>query len=160
MNPSGLAGIIDSDDTDNDNPLGIIMDVNGTVKFMPGGSPEDLPGGEDIDPNFDADFSFAAEAPSPKNGINYDNIEPYETVGIAFYVTQNNLEDLRQAIEDKILRVGLKVQGFENGGSEGFIVGDGDDGNPGNPPVPEPGTMMLFGFGLVGLAGLARKLNV
>jgi hypothetical protein len=39
-----------------------------------------------------------------------------------------------------------------------FLVGDGDGGGGGGgDPVPEPGTLMLLGGGLLGLAFYGRK---
>lgn len=114
-------------------------------------SPGDLPGGQALDPPFIATrkFSADADAPSPQNGIN-----PGETLGMAFSL-QDSLDydglirSLSLGGNDGGLRVGLKVQGFESGGSEGFV-------NNSNP-VPEPASMLLLGSGLMGLAVIGRR---
>jgi hypothetical protein len=38
-----------------------------------------------------------------------------------------------------------------------LVSGSGVTGSPLTPPVPEPGSLMLFGTGLLSIAGLARK---
>lgn len=48
---------------------------------------------------------------------------------------------------------GALVTGYAAGGP---TVDDGGDGGDGGTPIPEPGTLALFGFGLAGL-GFARR---
>ena len=53
------------------------------------------------------------------------------------------------------------IEGFkyDNTYSNSFTISFGSDGvlNDGVAPIPEPATMLLFGTGLAGLAGLRRK---
>lgn len=54
-------------------------------------------------------------------------------------------------------RIGIRVQsvGVSSGSREGSAKYIGTPGQ--NNPVPEPATMILLGFGLVGIAGVSRK---
>ena len=53
-------------------------------------------------------------------------------------------DDLIAAIESGELRVGLHVQGFDGGYSEGFVSGGGG-GSGGGSSVPEPSSVLLAG---------------
>lgn len=129
--------------------LGISDVINGPNVAFTGGSasPGNLPGGQGI--GFQATQGFLADSdpPTQPNGVN-----PGEWVKIVFDLQENmNYQSVLAALADSSLRIGVHVQGFPDGGSESFVNG------PATQPVPEPGTMMLLGSGMVGLAGIARK---
>ena len=96
--------------------------------------------------------SFWSNDPVVKKGIN-----PGESLGIIFSLPQGkDIDDLVQALNGWItdrkfdsgdLVVGLKVQGFQGGGSESFVL----------HVVPVPASFILFGSGLLGLALLYRR---
>ena len=99
-------------------------------------SPKNLPGGKSIDPQFIATACFSIEPvnPEPAWGIN-----PEEWVAITYSLQSKPApgkiyEDIIQELNDGTLRIGIHVQGFDDGGSESFIT-------------PEPGTMALLAFG-------------
>jgi len=124
------------------------------VSFVQGPNNGVLPGGNTIgfetSEYFNGTGYYDAQAtnPAPKSGVN-----PGETVAITFsLINGNTFEQVISDLDspDDLLRVGLHVINFANGGSEAFV-------NNG-APVPEPGTMILLGTGLIGLAGLRKKL--
>lgn len=126
--------------------LSQITDSGAGVAFSPEATPDNLPGGNGITPQFTAQFSADSDAPIQPNGVN-----PGEWVSFRFFTTLTNTgEDLF----DGALRVGLHVQGFGNGGSESFVNGGS---TPIASPAPEPETyaMMLAGLAIVG--GIARR---
>ncbi len=124
--------------------LGIdsIENGSGTSFDRPTGGPGNLPGGNLLDPDFIADreFNVGADSPPYHNGVNH--IGPGEWVTITFNLTNGGtLGGVLSELVDGRLRVGLHVQGFDEGSSESLL----------NQPVPEPGTICLFGLGALAL---------
>ncbi|MEX0712425.1 MAG: PEP-CTERM sorting domain-containing protein [Pirellulales bacterium] len=129
--------------------LGIASIVNGTgVKFSQGASPPLLPGGNSLDPPFEVTAGFLADSDAPvmPNGVN-----PNEQLAIIFNLKDSQgyasvLHSLLLAGADDGLRIGIRVQGYESGGSESFV----------NHPVPEPSSLALCGAAMLSLAGFRR----
>jgi hypothetical protein len=127
-----------------------ITDSGLGVAFTEGANPGNLPGGETLIPAFVADFSAGADPPPADNGV-----DPTEWVSILFDLQAGGTYDgVISGLANGDLRIGLHVQsigsGSELGGSESFV------NNPGTP-IPEPGTLLLLGAGLTGLASWRRR---
>lgn len=149
-NAVGAASSITDAYFDDGTLLGIasIIDSGAGVAFGQGASPGNLPGGNDVSPAFvtTAGFSADSAAPVSENGVS----SPTEWVEIRFNLQSSGIyDDVIDELATGELRIGLHVQSFASGSSQSFI------NNP--TPVPEPGTLLLLGAGLTGLALRRRR---
>ncbi len=128
-----------------------LFDQSSGVSFSLGATPANLPGGTSY--GFGAHIAMDSNSPVQPNGIN-----PLEWLDVHFsLLAGSTFDDLLAELhaEDlSVLRVGMHVQGFANGGSEAFI----NDGGDPSTPVPAPTTIALLGIGLASL-GLIRRRN-
>lgn len=113
------------------------------VDFSVGVVPPDLPGGKDF--HFTSNYGYGSDEPVEPNGVN-----PGETLGILFTMTDGYVfGDVVSALDAGSMTIGIHVQGFEDGGSESFVAVPS--------PVPEPGTVVLFATGIIGLAVYGKR---
>ena len=126
--------------------LGISSIINGTgVSFSQGATPGNLPAANGALPPFVATTGFTADSdPAVQpNGVN-----PGETLGIIYALQgSQTYADVISELTVGSLRIGIHVQGYASSGSESFV----------NNPVPVPAAVWLFGSGLLGLVGVARR---
>ena len=125
--------------------LGIASVINGPgTDFSQGGSPPDLPGGNNASPPFQVTSGFLAGAlPSPaQNGVDVG-----ESVAIIFDLIGGfSFADVLDQFADGTVRAGIHVIIIDGGSSESFV----------NLPVPEPGTALLMLMGLACLSADRR----
>ena len=128
------------------------------VSFSLAASPRNLPGAEPYDfrPEYNGIpnkyFAMDSNSATYANGIN-----PGESLGIVYTLQAGKTYDdvidgITLAMTDRYhdipggLRVGIHVQGFEDGGSESAML-------------PDPGsTVALLGLALLGIEGVRRRL--
>ncbi len=117
------------------------------VDFEVGASPPNLPSGNNV--GFDADFSADSNPPTQPNGVN-----PGETLSVTFDLLDGvTFADVIGDINSALLRIGLHVQGFANGGSEAFVNA------PPSNVIPAPGAALLGLLGLGTVVGARKRAN-
>jgi hypothetical protein len=129
---------------------------NGTL-FGNGATPANLPAGNTLSPHFSADFSADSENQPPTlitNGVDQST----DNVALIFLLKDSKtFSDVLAGLSDGTLRVGLHVQAIGSGDDSDSFVG-----RPGfGEEVPEPGTLLLVGSGLLGALGYIsrRRMN-
>jgi hypothetical protein len=116
------------------------------VSFSEGGSV--LPGGYSLSPKFvvTAGLQARSDPPTQPNGVN-----PGEWLQLTLDLQAGtDLDDVLDRLNTADLRLGIHVQGFEDGGSESFI-------NKRPPVAPLPGAVILAGLGLAVSGGALRR---
>jgi len=142
--------------------LADIYSLTGTsgVSFSNPATPGDLPGGNGIVPQFNTSAGLSADSDSPvyDNGVNAAgehlevlfNLQPGQTFADVLTAIDRGFHpELYYDYDNKIwtadnLRIGIHVQGFDNGGSEAFIA------------TPVPGALLLGMLGM-GVAGMKLR---
>lgn len=129
-------------------PITSIDDSDAGVEFSEDASPGNLPGGNDIGFNATKGLTADSDAPVSHNGVN-----PGETLGVVLTLDNGHTYgDVLSSLSDGSLRVGIRVQAFDGGGSESFV-----NGNGGPPAIPEPSSMAILGIGLAGVVTRFRR---
>ncbi|HKQ12177.1 MAG TPA: PEP-CTERM sorting domain-containing protein [Steroidobacteraceae bacterium] len=112
--------------------------TGGNVFFYLGANPSSLPGGSSV--GFVSDFSFDSDP----SGLVHNGIDGGETA--TFRILGATLDSFEDA-----LAAGVHVRSLINGSASLVTVG-----TP-TTSVPEPGTLALFGLGMLGIGVLRRR---
>lgn len=122
------------------------------VSFSEGAAPGNLPGGNNLNPAFQTTLGLSADSDPP---VSVNGVNPGEKLVMFLdLVSGKSYSDALTAFSDHSLRVGIHVQAFAGGGSEGFVNTVG--GTP-PPVVPEPTGLALAGLGIAGLLVRRRR---
>lgn len=115
-----------------------------TIHFGFGGSPGNMPGGNEI--SFTGDSHFTASSPAPKNGINPGEFAYFDFAGSSYNSVVKGLLDGNVRFGLHVLQVG------KNGADSLSLVA-----NSSTITIPEPSSLLLAGFGAVAALGRRRR---
>jgi len=141
----GISSLIDSDDPTG-GPYGD-SGVDFTEDASEAVNPKDLPGAKKLV----AGYEFVDSADNDPGAAN--GVHPGEWLGVVFNLRlppeEYTYADVIAGLEDRTILIGIKVQGYADGGSETFV------NNP--VPIPAPGAILLGGIGVVLVGWLRRR---
>ena len=107
--------------------------------------PKNFPAGNSIAPRFQGDLEATANNPMPHLGVGVG-----ESLGLLLDLAGGvDFGDVVAALASGELRMGVKAQAFESGGSETLV----------SFPVPEPVSVLLLAGGMAALAAKRRPLR-
>lgn len=122
------------------------IDDGGGTSFRENAKLSSLPGSGDM--GWQTTERASSRRPKLANGV-----DPGETLGLVMLLTAGkSFNDVVSAIGSSMLRVGVQVKGFANGGKESFVNRSASD----VPIVPEPSSLLLGCSACLGLF-MARK---
>jgi len=118
-------------------------------------APPDLPGGDNLNPDFIVTAGLSADASSPNPTANGVNSSSEWVTLILNYTGGSTIATILAALNTGSLRVGLHVQGITGGTSDSYVNIPG----PNQTVVPLPAGILLLISALGGLGFLARFRN-
>lgn len=130
--------------------LKYVSDTTGTALPTISTNKKDLNAGTGA--KFDLNFQFPTE--------NKDRFENSDSADIFMYGVTGLTADSFNALSDKKQYFAeAHIQGISTGAGSIWVVPGSGSGHPGSTPssVPEPGGLVLFGVGLLGLAIYAKR---
>lgn len=123
------------------------IDDGGGTDFREIGKLSSLPGSGGM--GWQTSERASSKRPKLTNGVN-----PGETLGLVMLLTGGkSFSDVIGAIGSSVLRVGVQVKGFANGGKESFV----NRPSPDVPIVPEPTSLVLGCTACAGLFLMRRR---
>lgn len=140
----GIASLIDADEG-----FGGDSDVDFTENVVDVVKPKDLPNTKKLVAGYGLDLLDSAD----NNPASINGVQPGEWLGVVFDLLppppNYSYDDIIAGMTDREIIIGIKVQGFDNEGSESFISN--------STPIPAPGAVLLCSIGVALVGWLKRR---